>query len=117
MKKQTAKISLKTQSAWLLFAKIVGFGFSFLLPLLVVRYLSKENVGLYRESFLVIVNAVAILPLGFSMSAYYYLSRETERRGAVIFNILLFNTLVGAAAFLTLFFYPQLSETFSEAMN
>jgi len=108
VKKQTAKISLRTQSAWLLVAKIVGFGFSFLLPLLVVRYLSKENVGFYRESFLVIVNAVVILPLGFSMSAYYYLSRETERRGAAIFNILLFNTLVGAAACLTLFFYPQL---------
>jgi len=113
MKKQTEKAekqtaSLKTQSAWLLFAKIVGFGFSFLLPLLVVRYLSQENVGLYRESFLVIVNAVVILPLGFSMSAYYYLSRETERRGAAVFNILLFNFVVGGLACLALLLYPQM---------
>lgn len=102
------KISLKTQSAWLLFAKVVGFGFSFLLPLLVVRFLSRENVGLYRETFLVIMNAATILPLGFSMSAYYYLSRETERRSAAIFNILAFNFIVGGLACLILFLYPQI---------
>ncbi|MDQ3132076.1 MAG: oligosaccharide flippase family protein [Acidobacteriota bacterium] len=100
--------SLKAQSAWLLFAKIVGFGFSFLLPLLIVRYLSKENVGVYRESFLVIVNAVAILPFGFSMSAYYYLSRGKEKRHAAILNILLFNFIVGGLACLALYLYPQM---------
>jgi O-antigen/teichoic acid export membrane protein len=100
--------SLKTQSAWLLFAKVIGFGFSFLLPLLVVRYLTQEKVGLYRESFLVIVNAANILPLGFSMSAYYFLSRETTKKSAAIFNILAFNFVVGGLACLTLFLYPQL---------
>lgn len=100
--------SLKSQSAWLLFAKIVGFVFSFLLPLLIVRFLSQDKVGLYRESFQVIVNAVTILPLGFSMSAYYFLSRETERRAASIFNILLFNFIVGGLACAALFFYPQI---------
>jgi O-antigen/teichoic acid export membrane protein len=100
--------SLKAQSVWLLFAKIVGFALSFLLPLFIVRFLSQENVGLYRESFQVIVDVTAILPLGFSMSAYYFLSRETERRGAAILNILLFNFVVGGAACLALFFYPQI---------
>lgn len=99
--------SLKTRGAWLLFAKIVGFGFAFLLPLLVVRYLSQEKVGVYRQAFLFIVNAVSILPLGFSMSAYYFLSRETGRRNAVIFNILLFNFVMGALACGFLFAFPQ----------
>jgi O-antigen/teichoic acid export membrane protein len=102
------KPSLKNRSAWLLFAKIVGFGFSFLLPLLVVRYLTQEKVGLYRESFQVIMNAVMILPLGFSMSAYYFLSREKERRPAAILNILIFNFFIGGLACLTLFLFPQL---------
>jgi O-antigen/teichoic acid export membrane protein len=102
------KQSLKSQSAWLLFAKIIGFCFSFLLPLLIVRYLSQESVGLYRESFLVIVNAVAILPLGLSMSAYYYLSRETERRSGAVFNILLFNFVIGGLACLLLYLQPQI---------
>ncbi|MBP6003715.1 MAG: oligosaccharide flippase family protein [Pyrinomonadaceae bacterium] len=101
--------SLRQQSAWLLVAKVIGFSFSFVLPLLIVRYLTQEEVGVYREAFQVIMNAVVILPLGFSMSAYYFLARESEqRRGAAIFNILLFNFVVGGLACLTLWAYPQL---------
>jgi O-antigen/teichoic acid export membrane protein len=100
--------SLKKQSAWLMLAKIVGFGFSFLLPLIIVRYLSREDVGLYRESFLIILNATTILPLGFSMSAYYFLAREEEKRGAAIFNILLFNGTVGGLTCLALTLFPQI---------
>lgn len=100
--------SLKAQSVWLLFAKIVGFALSFLLPLFIVRFLSQENVGLYRESFQVIMDVTTILPLGFSMSAFYFLSRERQRHGAAIINILLFNFVVGGAACLALMFYPQI---------
>lgn len=91
-----------------MFAKVVGFGFAFLLPLLIVRFLTQEKVGLYRQSFQVVMNAVAILPLGISMSAYYFLSRETVRRASTIFNILLFNFFTGGLAFFGLYFYPQL---------
>ncbi len=64
--------SLKSQGAWILFAKITGFVISFLLPLLIVRFLTQDKVGVYRQAFQVITNAVTILPLGFSMSAYYF---------------------------------------------
>ncbi len=100
--------SLKSRSAWLLAAKVIGFGFSFMLPLLIVRYLAQDAVGTYREAFQVIGNAIVILPLGFSMSAYYFLARETERRGAAILNILLFNFFVGGFACLLLQFFPQI---------
>ncbi len=99
--------SLKEQSAWLLTAKIIGFAFSFALPLLIVRHLSQAEVGHYREAFLIITNAVIILPLGFSMSAYYFLAREKERRGPAILNILLFNFVAGGLACLFLFLFPQ----------
>lgn len=103
------KLSLRKQSAWLLFAKVVGFGFAFLLPLLTVRFLTQEKVGIYRQVFQVIANAAVILPLGISMSAYYFLARETgERRASAVFNILIFNFFVGGIACLTLYFYPQL---------
>ena len=105
--KKADKASLKEQSVWLLTAKIIGFALSFFLPLIIVRYLSQEAVGHYRAAFLVIMNAVIILPLGLSMSAYYFLARETERRGAAIFNILLFNFAVGGLACLFLFLFPQ----------
>jgi len=101
--------SLKAQSAWLLFAKLIGFVFSFLLPLLIVRFLTQEQVGVYRQVFLIIVNANAILPLSFGISVYYFLSRETEeRRGAAVFNTLLFNFVVGGVACFALYFYPQI---------
>ena len=109
MKVQVATTqTLREQSAWLLIAKIIGFAFSFMLPLLIVRYLTQDSVGHYREAFQVITNVVIILPLGFSMSAYYFLARETERRGKAIFNILLFNFVVGGLACLTLFLFPQI---------
>ncbi len=102
------KNSLLMQSAWLLCAKTIGFILSFILPMLVVRYLTKDKVGVYKQVFLVVANAVSILPLGFSMSAYYFLNREPERRKFTISNILLFNFFTGGAACITLFLFPQL---------
>ena len=107
MADSTKKISLKAQGAWLLFAKVIGFAISFFLPLLIVRYLTQEKFGVYRQAFQFIVNAVAILPIGFSMSAFYFLNRESENRKATVFNILLFNFVVGGLACLGLYFYPQ----------
>ncbi len=104
----TKKTSLKAQSAWLLFAKLVGFVFAFLLPLLVVRFLDKESVGVYRQSFQLIANLTMLLSLGFAMSAYYFLSREAEKRAPAMINILLFHFVTGGAACLTLFFFPNI---------
>lgn len=100
------KESLTTQSVWILVAKIAGFALNTMLPLLVVRYLTQENVGVYRQAFLVAANAVLVLPFGFSMSAYYYLNRDPEKHHAAVLNILAFNFLMGAAAFLVLFLFP-----------
>lgn len=100
--------SLTNQSAWILFAKFVGFALSTMLPLLVVRYLSQENVGIYRQAFLVVANAILVLPLGFSMSAYYFLNRDPEKHSATVFNILIFNFLIGGLAFVVLVLFPQI---------
>jgi len=103
-----ASPSLTKQSLWILSAKTIGFGLSILLPLLVVRNLAQADVGLYRQAFLVIVTATSILPLGFSMSAYYFLNRERERRDSTVLNIVLFNFFAGAIAFLFLSAYPSI---------
>ncbi|MCB1025744.1 MAG: oligosaccharide flippase family protein, partial [Acidobacteria bacterium] len=115
MSEQEQKIpSLKSQSAWLLFAKVVGYFFAFLLPLLVVRFFTLEQVGTYRFIFQVIMDLVGILPLGVSMSVYYFLSRSPEDRPRTIINILLFNFVVGGIACSTLFFFPQVLGIVSE---
>ncbi len=100
---------------WLLAAKIIGFALSFALPLVIVRAFTQDDVGHYREAFQVITNAVIILPLGFSMSAYYFLAREEDRRPAAVFNILIFNFVVGGLAALTLFIFPGLIGDFFKA--
>jgi O-antigen/teichoic acid export membrane protein len=105
---QPEQQSLKSQGVWILFAKITGFAISFLLPFLIVRLLTQEKVGVYRQAFQVIINAVAILPLGISMSAYYFLNRAEERRKSTILNILLFNFVVGGLVCAGLNLYPQL---------
>ncbi|MGI8495812.1 MAG: oligosaccharide flippase family protein [Pyrinomonadaceae bacterium] len=106
--KTPVKLSLLKQSAWLMSAKTIGFALSFILPLLTVRYLTQDKVGVYRQAFQIVTNAVSILPLGFSMSAYYFLNRQPEKRAYTISNILIFNFIAGGAACLTFFFFPQL---------
>ncbi len=98
--------SLTKQSLWILTAKTIGFVLSVLLPLLVVRHLTQESVGIYRQAFLVIVSATSIIPMGFSMSAYYFLNRKPEYRESAILNIVVFNFLAGGLAFIALFTNP-----------
>lgn len=99
--------SLTKSVSWLLLAKMVGFVLSFLLPILIYQTLTKSEVGIYQQVFLVIVTVSGVLPFGVSLSAYYFLSREKERQPFYIFNILIFNFVVGGLACLILNLYPQ----------
>jgi O-antigen/teichoic acid export membrane protein len=105
---QERRSSLTAQAFWLLIAKTLAFMFAFALPILLTRSLSQHEYGLFKQVFLVITTATALLPLGFSMSAFYYLPRETDvvRRGQVILNILLFHLIMGATACLLLILWP-----------
>ncbi len=100
--------SLTRNATWLLAAKAIAFAATLVLPLLVVRRLSPYNVGLYQQVFLIINSAVTLLPLGFYMSAYYFLPREPERRGTIVLNICLYSAAVGGASWLVLAVWPTL---------
>src|SRR5438309_1221686 len=104
----STRSSLTARASWLIFARTLAFVFGFALPLLLVRRLSVTDFGLYKQAFLVIGTAAGILPLGFSMSAFYFLPREREKRGAIVFNIMLFNSLIGGLAVLILLIRPSL---------
>lgn len=100
--------SLTSRASWLTFAKTVGFVFSIALPLLVARRMDPEQVGVYKQVFLVVGTAMNVLPLAFHMSAYYFLPRERNKRPETVLNILLVLTLVGALACCAFFFYPPI---------
>ncbi|MFL6213168.1 MAG: glycosyltransferase [Blastocatellia bacterium] len=99
--------SLTMRAALYMFAKTIAFLFSFMLPLLLVRRLSQHEFGLYKQVFLVIGTALNILPLGVGMSAYYFLPRERERQGQIIFNILLFYLIMAGGICLLFALRPQ----------
>jgi O-antigen/teichoic acid export membrane protein len=100
--------SLTSLTFWLLAGKTVSFILTLALPLLLVRRLSQEEFGVYKQAFLVVNTAIGILPLGFQMSAYYFLPRETDRRGHVMLNILVFHAFTTGLGCLTLFLFPKI---------
>ncbi|HEU4509742.1 MAG TPA: oligosaccharide flippase family protein [Pyrinomonadaceae bacterium] len=104
-------LSLTARALWLLIAKILAFGFSIALPLLLVRRLSQEEFGLYKQAFLVVGSAITLLPLGFQMSAFYFLPREKDRQGQIVLNILLFHLVMASVGALVLLLFPQLLTT------
>lgn len=108
MLQQKYRSSLTVQALGLLIAKTLAFAFAFALPVLLTRSLSQNEYGLFKQVFLIITTLTALLPLGFGMSAYYYLPREQDpaRRGQVILNILLFNLVMGLAACLLFALFP-----------
>ncbi len=100
--------SLTSHVSWLMLAKTLSFIFTIALPLVLVRRLSVPEFGVYKQLFLVISTSVVILPMGFGMSAYYFLPREPERQRETVINVVLFNLMMGTFAGLVLFFYPGL---------
>jgi O-antigen/teichoic acid export membrane protein len=98
--------SLTSQAIWLMAAKTISFVFAIALPLLLVRRLSQQDLGLYKQVFFIVTTAMNLLPLGFAMSAFYFLPREKERQPAVIANILAFLGGAGGVGALMLLLWP-----------
>lgn len=88
-------------------AKSIAFGLNFVIPLMIVRFMTVDEVGHYRALFQIIGNATIILSFGVSMSSYYFLNREVENRGKTVLNILVFNFLVGGLAAAFFVFFPS----------
>jgi O-antigen/teichoic acid export membrane protein len=100
--------SLTVHVSWLMFAKTLAFIFSLALPMLLVRRLNQAQFGVYKQLFLVIGTSVTVLPLGFAMSAYYFLPRERDRRQETVLNILIYNLAVGCLACAAFVIWPVL---------
>lgn len=101
--------SLSARAAWMVFGRTLGFAVSFALPLLLVRWLSQTDLGLYRQVFLLVNTSIMILPLGLGLSALYFLPRVPgERQPSVVFHILILYALVAGAAASVLAARPDL---------
>jgi len=92
------KQSLATDASWLTLAKTLAFGVTIIVPLVMVRHLSQQDFGVYRQLSLLISTAIIVLPFGFAMSAFYFLPRAVDRRNTVALNILVVYTTISAIA-------------------
>lgn len=102
--------SLLAQAGWLMIARVTGFAFTFLIPIVLSRVLDLKQFGLYKQAFLIVATAQSILPLGFGMSTFYFLSREHDpnKRASIAGNALLFHVFVAMLAGATVFFWPRI---------
>lgn len=103
----SSDLSLTTHAVWLLVAKTVGFALAVALPVLLVRRMTQEEFGLYKQVFFIVGTAMNVLPFGFGMSAFYFLPREGDRQGAIVINILAFYAGVGVLVSALLIAWPQ----------
>ncbi len=99
--------SLTESALWLLAAKVFSFAFAIALPLILTRRLSTTDFGTYKQVFLVVGTAVAVLPLNLGLSAFYFLTKYPDRRGAIVANVLLFYLAIGSLAALAIAMFPS----------
>ena len=66
-----------------------------ILPITLARIFDREQIGINRQVFLVVGTAINVLLMGFTTSAFYYLPRETKRRGLIVLNIVVYLAGVG----------------------
>jgi O-antigen/teichoic acid export membrane protein len=100
--------SLGAQAIWLLTAKGISFALAVALPLVLVRRLTQVDFGLYKQIFLVVGTTAAVMPLGFGMSAFYFLPREPTRQASIVANIVAFHFGIGLLVALVLATWPGL---------
>ena len=89
-----------------LFGRSVAFAIGVALPILLARKLTPGSLGLYKQVFLVVTTALNVIPLSFGMNVYYFLPRERERRGPVVFNTVLILCAAGVLASLLVTLWP-----------
>lgn len=99
--------SLTGRTFWLAASKSLAYVLNLGVPLVLVRRMSREEYGTYLQAFQIVTTAVALLPLGFGLTAYYFLPREPQARGQVITNILLVLAGLGGLALVTFALVPD----------
>jgi O-antigen/teichoic acid export membrane protein len=101
------KSVLTKRAALLAAAKIVGYGLTLPLPLVLVRLLSQSDFGLYKQAFQLVTTLVALLGLQISVSVYYFMPRHPDKKPQVVMNVLIFYGVVGGLVTLLLALYPR----------
>ncbi len=78
------KLSLTTQAGLLAASRAVAQVLNALVGIVVVRFLSQEDYGTFRQVYLLYGTLVIMTDLGLSESLYYFLPRMPQRRAGIV---------------------------------
>jgi O-antigen/teichoic acid export membrane protein len=99
---------LSLQAFWLIVARGIGFAFTLALPIVLTRIFTENQFGAYKLAFIVVSTVTTLVSFGFANSAFYYLPRMPEHRGAIVLNIVLYHFIAGAIVFLLFILWPEM---------
>ncbi|MGH9827675.1 MAG: oligosaccharide flippase family protein, partial [Blastocatellia bacterium] len=71
----------------------------------------QHEFGVYKQVFLIVATSMSVLPLGVSMSAFYFLPRDGVDKGNIVLNVVLFHIVVGGAVLALLVLDPGILQT------
>ena len=103
VKVKKKKYSLKAQAGYLFAGKMIAFFVQFLIPVIFVRFFSKEGYGLYRKVMLMNMFLLPILEFGFVNSLYYFYPNAKEKAKQLLSQTF-FLCLATGIVFLCVFF-------------
>lgn len=94
-----------SSSIYLFVSKVIGYGIRIILPVFLVRILTKEEYGLYSQFFLLEVLIKVIFQMGVNQSLYYFIPRDRENAGAYFINSLSLNVVLYTVAYTAAWFF------------
>jgi O-antigen/teichoic acid export membrane protein len=86
-------------SLYLFLSKIAGYGIRIILPVFLVRILTKEEFGVYSQFFLLEMLIKTIFQMGINQSLFFFIPRDRENSGAYFVNSLILNVLAFSLAY------------------
>ncbi|MCB1184557.1 oligosaccharide flippase family protein [bacterium] len=72
----------------------MGFGIRILLPVVLVRLLTKADIGEYNQFFLIETLIQTVFQLGVNQSQYYFVPRDPRNAGGIFLNCILLNLVL-----------------------
>lgn len=95
-------LRFEMQTVVLLVGRVLAYGVTMAIPLVLVRTMTPELFGTYKQLFLVFATLWAVLQVGLSESLYYFIPGEPGAKGAYVGHALLVFVVLGGVGCLGL---------------
>jgi O-antigen/teichoic acid export membrane protein len=99
-----------SQSLIIFVAKVLGYGIRIILPVFLVRLMTKAEIGAYNQFFLVEALLMTLFQMGVNQSQYYFVPRDPKNAGGYFLNSISLNVGIFAIGYTCVgLFRPEIS--------